>query len=124
MTVVDKVGKLGVGTTSPTTNLQVNGSVSVGVRAVTSATTMTTSDFAVLASASGGAFTVTLPKASNKGMLVFIKKTDPSGNGVTVSRAGTDTIEGATTQTLSTPNSSLTLIAGGSGVWYIQSNAA
>lgn len=59
---------------------------------------------------------------TNTGMLVFIKKIDATTNTVTIFRAGTDTIESLPTQTLSTQNSSLTLIGGGSGVWYILSN--
>jgi len=35
----------------------------------------------------------------------------------------TDKIEGSSSEKLSAKNHSLTLIAGGSGVWYIQSNA-
>ena len=121
--VMTNTGMLGVGTATPQTTLQVNGGVSVAVKTVTSAYTMLTSDFGILANASAGAFTVTLPAASNTGMLVFIKKIDTSTNVVTVSRAGTDTIEGATAEKLATKNKSFTLIAGGSGVWYIQSTA-
>jgi hypothetical protein len=50
--------------------------------------------------------------------MVVIVKTDSSAHAVTVSRAGTDTIQGATTQALSTQYKKLTLISGGSGAWY------
>ena len=84
---------------------------------------MSTSEFAILAdaSSSNGGLTVTLPAASNTGMLVFIKKIDNSTQTVIIKSAGTDTIEGASTQSLTTKNQSRTLIAGGNHVWYIQS---
>lgn len=59
--------------------------------------------------ASGGAFTITLPAAGGYGTTVgsddsrflFIKKKDSSVNAVTVQRAGSDTIDGATSISLS-----------------------
>ena len=51
--------------------------------------------------ATGGAFAITLPAASNlDGRILIIKKIDASVNAVTVTRAGSDTIDGATTFTL------------------------
>jgi hypothetical protein len=114
---------LGVGTGFPQTTLQVNGGVSFRVAIKTSSYTMTTSDYGILANASTAALTITLPPASKAGMVVHIKKIDNSSHAVTVSRAGTDTIEGAITKTLTAQYQSLTLLAGGNGVWYIQSNA-
>jgi hypothetical protein len=58
--------------------------------------------------ASGGAFTITLPAAGtlksvtgeDLSQIIVIKKKDSSVNAVTVSRAGSDTIDGATTVSL------------------------
>jgi len=115
---------VGVGVTAPKTTLQVNGSVSAKVAIKTGGYVMTTSDFAILANAASTALTITLPSASNIGMIVHIKKIDSNTSHiVTVSRGGTDTIEGKATMPLSKQYQSLTLIAGGNGVWYIQSSA-
>lgn len=51
-------------------------------------------------SASGGAVTVTLPASPNDGFLAQVIKTDSSVNAVTVDGSGSDTINGALTQTL------------------------
>lgn len=57
----------------------------------------------ILADASGGAFTVTLPLGSNvfAGFSLTIEKSDSSGNAVTVDGNGSETIDGAATRVLS-----------------------
>lgn len=51
-------------------------------------------------SASGGAVTLTLPSAPDDGFYILAIKTDSSVNAVTVDGSGSDTINGALTQTL------------------------
>jgi hypothetical protein len=86
----------------------------------TGAYTVTVTDFYIAGDASGGAFTVTLPAASGVlGQLVYVKKTDSSGNAVTVGRTGSDTIDGATTQSLATQYASMLFYAAASAVWVI-----
>jgi len=63
-----------------------------------SAYTMLASERGVNSDATSGAFTVTLPLAStavDKGTY-FVRKSDASGNNVTVARQGSDTIDGST----------------------------
>jgi hypothetical protein len=123
--------KMGLGTTCPGTTLQVAGSISAKAKTVSTTYPMGSTDFAVLANASSAPFAVTLPAAETAaGMIVFVKKTDSSGNVVTVQGAGTgptqDTIEGTTSLALNKHYASLTLISNGApppGEWYIISNA-
>src|SRR5574337_497018 len=69
---------------------------------VTTTYTVAADVMRVRCDASGGAFTVTLPDcASNWRRRIEFIKTDSSANAVTVSRAGSDTLNGATTKTLS-----------------------
>lgn len=100
------------------TTLQSDGGFALGLINKTAAYTMAATDGIVTADATTAAFTVTLPSANVLGQLVVIIKKDASVNAVTVSRAGTDTINGGTTASLASQYSSITLVSNGSGAWY------
>ncbi len=124
VSVVNKCGWLGIGTSSAPTTLRVAGSISAKVASPTTAYKMGATDFAVFASASSGAFTVTLPPASTAtGMIVLIKKMDTSSNSVTVAGAGSGTtqdyIEGSASRALKKQYDSLQLISNGGHEWMI-----
>ena len=80
-------------------------------------TTSTLSSDINLCSASSAAITVTLPAVSS-GRIIRIKKTDSSGNTVTIQRGGTSTIDGATTKILYSQYESMTLACDGTN-WFI-----
>ena len=87
--------------------------------AVTTTYSVGTSDEIILANATSAAFTVTLPAANAQaGRKVLIIKTDSSANAVTVSRAGSDTIEGSTTKSLASQYNKIGLISDGTSTWY------
>lgn len=75
----------------------------------------------VICDATAGAFTVTLPAASIAGQVVAVKMIATSGsNVITVSRAGSDTINSAaTTATVSLLDEVLWLVSDGAGHWWI-----
>ena len=96
-------------------------SVAAGGYAVlskTAAYTVATSDgtnVLVKCSASGGAFTVTLYTAvGNTGNAVTVKKTDSSTNAITIATTSSQTIDGATTQTINSQYTSFTMVSDGS----------
>lgn len=95
-----------------------------GAKNATVATATTTHSVAdttdlLLCSASGGAFTVTLPAAaSHSGRILSIKKTDSSLNAVTIDGNASETIDGATTTRLSTQYESVDIICDGTN-WHI-----
>lgn len=74
-----------------------------------------------LCDATSGAFAITLPEAGvlSESRILIIKKVDSSVNAVTVTRAASDTIDGATTYTLSSQYNSVTLVDDESGNWHI-----
>ena len=126
--------RIGIATGSPTSTLSVAGSIALNVTSLNSSNdpgttySMTATDCVLLINtrptAQGGidsTITVTLPAASSfPGRIVTIK--DAAGycdvNAITISRAGSDTINGVdTTISLPTPGSFKTLISDGVDSW-------
>lgn len=95
-----------------------------GMRSVAANTTLTADDAGVvLVDASGAARTITLPAAASmnaRPIPLRIVKTDGSANAVTIQRAGSDTIEGATSIALTTQWSSAALRSDGVNAWIHQ----
>ncbi len=71
----------------------------------------------ILADASSGAITITLPSPSNNA-IVNVKKIDSSTNAVTVEPNGSETIDGSSSKTIDTQYESYTFISDGTN-WYI-----
>ena len=85
---------------------------------ITGDTTLTTANVVVFVNATSGEVDVTLYAAtSNGGRKLIIKKTD-SGNTVNILRAGSETIDGATSLALYHQNESITLMSDNSN-WFI-----
>lgn len=88
-------------------------------RVVSTTTDVTiTSEAFILVDATSGDITVTLPD-SQQGRVVSIKKIDSSANSVTLQPAGSETIDGSATATISIQWTSVTLQAHDSN-WYIR----
>lgn len=87
--------------TNATSTLQSKGSFSTNIVSTAAAYTALATDFTILADATSGAFTVTLPAAAAiKGRIYVIKKIDSSINAVTVDGNASETIDGATTKAI------------------------
>lgn len=118
--------RLGVGSTGQV--LKVSGGVpawgtDAGVTFATSTQTtnytVSSSDTVVFANATSGNVTITIPAASGlAGYRFYIKRTDGSGNTVTVQRSGSDTIDGMTSFTLDQQYTAFAVVSNGSA-WYI-----
>lgn len=91
----------------------------LNVATKTSAYAATTSDDVIFAHASSAAFTITLFSAvGNEGKVLRIKKTDSSGNAVTITPNGSETIEGSSSNILSMENDSIDIISDGAS-WHV-----
>jgi len=81
--------------------------------------TITTADTVILADAVGAPFAITLPLASSaSGYRFFVKKIDSTTNAVTLTRSGSDTIDGSTTAAISVQYTSLSVLSNGTN-WFI-----
>lgn len=88
------------------------------VTSITASYDVASDDMVILADASDGAITVSLPPAAGALQQVFyVKKTDSSSNAVTIDPYGSETVDGATTYTLGTQYKSVCICCDGSA-WY------
>lgn len=79
--------------------------------------TIAATDSTISCDAASGAIVLNLPAATGSGRVLRVKKTDSSANGCTLTRAGSDTIDGATTVALTAQYGSTTVEDSGSGTW-------
>lgn len=100
------------------TNATVNGAA-FAVTTQTSAYTATGTDVTILANATGGAFSVTLPTAVGAtGKIYTVKKIDSSVNAVTVATTSSQTIDNQTTEPLARQFDAVTVQSDGAN-WFI-----
>jgi len=112
---------LGLGTLSTQNAGQVsfNGGVQMGgLQSKSADYAMVTTDCVVNATGGAGGITITLPVATNTDQIVIIRKVDAGVGAVTVARAGTDTIEGATSISLAAQYGKCVLQSDGVSLWY------
>lgn len=82
--------------------------------------TLTAEDGLVIADASGGTFTLTLPTAVGiTGRVYRVKKIDATANVVTVDANGAETIDGAVTATLTIQYEAITVVSDGTEWWVL-----
>jgi hypothetical protein len=118
---VDYDGKVGVFPqgSHPHSVLTVGGSFAVAFTSISTNTTLNDSHCVVSVDATSGNVTVTLPAASGiAGRQYFIKKVDSSANTVVIDGNASETIDGATTVTISTQWQSYTIVSNGTN-WLI-----
>lgn len=105
-------------------NLYASSGVHVAVTTVSTNATITTERNVILVDATSGNVTITLPAASaaynstlGTGVHYKFKRKDNSGNTITIQRAGSDTIDGGSSFTLTTQYEVKELIALSSTTW-------
>ena len=98
----------------------VDGSVmSAQYRNVTTTGNVVSGDYLIVADATGGAITMTLPPAALvPGRIYAFKRINSGANAVVIDPSGAETIDGATTYTLSAQWNSVTIMNNGIA-WFI-----
>lgn len=111
----DTNNRLGVATTAPKSTLESGGTFGLKVKSIVAGDSPYTAaaETVILADATGGNIIVNLPVLSGvSGRIYHIKKTDSSVNTVTLDGDSSETIDGATTQILTTQYQSLMIFSG------------
>jgi hypothetical protein len=86
---------------------------------VTASTAILSNDFAIIANSTSGAITVSLPPAATANGRVFVvKRVNAGANNVTVDPFGSETIDGAATNVLSTQWAYVRFVSNGTA-WFI-----
>jgi hypothetical protein len=92
----------------------------VSTRTVTASDTAMMGDYLILADATAGAVTVTLPPVGESiGALIVVKKSDASANAVTVDGNGSETIDGAANVALAAQYDAVTVASNGVEWWIV-----
>lgn len=130
---IDTNNNVGLGVSVPTTIplyatgnntyvgiLQAGGAVFYKALTITSNTTANTQAYVYLIDATSGNVTVTLPAATGVvGLYYKFKRMDNSGNTITIQRAGSDTIDGSTSFTLTTQYEVKEIMAISTSAWGV-----
>lgn len=91
-----------------------------GTRSVTATGALAVDDGLVLANATAGNITLTLPTAASaSGLRIAVKKTDASLNTVTIDGNGAETIDGAANRVLLTQYAVVTVMSDGTQWWVV-----
>ena len=100
-------------------DVTITGGLRLAIVTATTTYNATVANHTILCNATSAAFNVNLPAvATSSGLKLNIKKIDSSANAVTIDGNASETIDGATTQALSSQYESLTIQCDGSA-WYI-----
>lgn len=113
-------GQVGVGTTSPSSMLDVRGSFAANYRTVTGTTTITTNDHTIVFTGTSAA-TLTLPSAIGiDGRVYWIKNASTSLTtpNLTIATSLSQTIDGNSNWLLDEPNEIVRIVSDGAN-WYI-----
>ena len=115
---IDGTGKVGIGTTTANSTLQVNGSIAYSIATKTASYTATANDYTIVCN-NAGAVTISLPAANTaSGRIYVIKKISAVSNNVTIDANALETIDGSLTRVLTVANEVVTIQCDGTG-WYV-----
>jgi hypothetical protein len=118
---IDASQNVGVGTASPASTLDIQGSMGLKYNTITAATTLNQTHNVVLCNT--GPYTVTLPAAaSNAGKVYYIKNISSTNVTITLDGNASETIDGSTTYGLGLYKHAVRIICDGSN-WHVLENS-
>ena len=110
-------GQVGVGTTTPNSTLDVRGSLSIGYRAFSGASSAAITDN-MLVFTGVSAATLTLPDAvACTGRVYWIKNTSSNASALTIATTSAQTIDGLASWTITQTNKAIRLVSNGANWW-------
>ncbi len=115
LTVAANAGLVGIGNNAPTSTFHTGGSIANSITTKT-ATYTAAEDYTILCSTNS--FTINLPAAASCSGRIYVIKNITAATTITVDGNGSETIDGATTQTLIVQYQSMMIQSDGSA-WYI-----
>lgn len=120
---IERDGNVGIGTTDPSSRLDVDGPVATALTTVTADYTITADNSVILGdnSLATGTITLVLPPASGcKGRQYTVKKISSTGNGaVVLQRDGFDLIDGTSVHDLNNQFDYIVVVSDGVDAWHI-----
>lgn len=114
-------GNIGIAVASPASGFDINHSWGRKVATITGTTTLDTTHNIILADATGGSITINLPAVASSSRRVYTILKINAANTVTIDGNSSETINGSTTQSLTTQYSVYTIVCDGTA-WYIIGN--
>lgn len=115
--------QVGIGTTTPNSTFEVNGSMSQSVTTVTSNATLDETESVIICNNGSTPITITLPTAVGiDGRIYTIKRDDSSTKNVTIATTSSQMIDGMATLLLTNSKEAVTLISNGADWKKLSSN--
>ncbi len=119
-TVSAPLERVGVATIAPASTFDVRGSLSLNISTVTTSRAFDSADYTILCDATSGAVNLSLPSAASTfGRVYNLKKIDASANACSMSRAGSDTIDGASAKSTIIQYTNIQVQSNGVATWSV-----
>ncbi len=117
---VDSVGKVGLYTSSPSSRLEIQGSLALDPDVITGSTTLGEQQGVVVFETPVGTHTITLPLADTcPGRIYFLKVNGPNSGTINIVRSGTDLIDNMTTYTMTADYDFVQMVSDGEAKWLV-----